>query len=112
MTATTKTSEIKLTKRVQKAVLTKSGLVSKYYLYALQDSRIEENRIYTKRWANKGRTLIDYSLYIEMILVAGGYKIKKHNTAPRSGSEGDCYILSPRALQLIENIKNYNSQFK
>jgi len=107
-----KTSEIKLTKRVKGVVLTKSGLVNLHFLYALQNSRIEENRIYPKRWANKGRTLIDYSLYIERILEVGGYKIRKHNTAPRSGSEGDCYILSKRALRLIENIKNYNSQFK
>ena len=112
MTTTTTTSEIKLTKKIKGLVLTKSGLVHKYYLYALQNSRIEENRIYPKQWANKGRTLVDYSPYIESILTAGGYKLRKNNTAPRGGSEGDCYILSKRALQLIENIKNYNSQFK
>ena len=112
MTTTAKPTEIKLTKKVQKVVLTKAGLVNLHFLYALQNSRIEGNRIYPKRWANKGRTLIDYSLYIERILEVGGYKIRKNNTAPRGGSEGDCYILSKRALQLIENIKNYNSQFK
>ena len=110
MTATTQ--EIKLTKKIKGLVLTKSGLVHRYYLYALQNSRIEENRIYPKQWANKGRTLIDYSPYIERILNVCNYTVRKRNTAPRGGSEGDCYLLSPRALKTIENIKNYNSQFK
>ena len=111
MTATP-TPTIKLTKKLQKLVLTKTGLVHKYYLYALQNSRIEENRIYPKQWVNKGRSLVDYSPYIESILNVCNYTVRKRNTAPRGGFEGDCYLLSPRALKTIENIKNYNSQFK
>ena len=111
MKTKTKTSEIKLTKRVQEAVLTKSGLVHKNYYYALVNSRIIGNRIYPKQWGSKGRSLRDYSHYITSILKACNYKIKKDNTAPRGGVEGDCFVLSKQALQVIEDIKNYNLQF-
>ena len=105
------TKEIKLSSKVGKLVLTKSGLVHKNYYHALVNSRIEGNRIYPKQWGSKGRSLTDYSYYIINILKACNYKIKKDNTAPRGGVEGDCFILSKQALQVIEDIKNYNSQF-
>ena len=106
MTATT----IKLSPKIQKLVLTKAGFVHRHYYYALENSRIVGNRIYPKTWQQR-KTLRDYSSYIENILKASNYKIRKDNTAPRGGVEGDCYILSKQALQVIEDIKNYNSQF-
>ena len=104
------TKEIKLSSKIEKLVLTKSGLVHKNYYHALANSRIEGNRIYPKQWQSR-RSLRDYSYYIINILKACNYKIKKDNTAPRGGVEGDCFILSKQALQVIEDIKNYNSQF-
>lgn len=112
MTTTATTTEIKLNPKIEKLVLTKSGLVHRNYYHALANSRIEGNKIYPKKWSRKGRTLTDFSYYIESILKACNYKIKKDNTAPRGGEEGDCYVLSKHALQVIEDIKNYNSQFK
>lgn len=106
MTATT----IKLSPKVQKLVLTKEGFIHRHYYYALQNSRIVGNRIYPKQWQAR-KHLRDYSSYIENILKASNYKIRKDNTAPRGGVEGDCYILSKQALQVIENVKNYYSQF-
>lgn len=106
MTATT----IKLSPKIQKLVLTKAGFVHRHYYHALENSPIVGNRIYPKRWQAR-KTLRDYSSYIESILKASNYKIRKDNTAPRGGVEGDCYILSKQALQVIENIRNYNSQF-
>lgn len=112
MTAEKTTTEIKLSPKIEKLVLTKSGEVHRNFYYALQNSHIDGNRIYPKMWANKGRSLRDYSFYIESVLKVCNYKIKRDNTAPRGGVEGDCYILSKQALQLIEDIKNYNNQFK
>lgn len=103
------TKEIKLSSKIEKLVLTKAGLVHKNYENALSNSRIEGNRIYPKQWGSKGHSLTDYSSYITSILKACNYKIKKDNTAPRGGVEGDCFILSKQALQVIEDIKNYNT---
>ena len=105
------TKEIKLSSKIEKLVLTKAGSVHKNFYYALVNSRIEGNRIYPKQWGSKCRSLRDYSHYITSILKACNYKIKKDNTAPRGGVEGDCFILSKQALQVIEDIKNYNLQF-
>ena len=87
------TKEIKLSPKIEKLVLTKSGRVHKNYYYALVNSRIEGNRIYPKQWQAR-KSLRDYSYYITSILKACNYKIKKDNTAPRGGVEGDCFVLS------------------
>ena len=89
-------------------IFTKTGQLNKLFLNAINDSRIDGNKIYPKHYSGSGRfvSLKDHSFYIETLLKDKGYKYTIGNDAPRSGKNGDFIKVSKTAMNYLCSLKN------
>lgn len=93
----------KLEGKYSLVLTTKSGEVNKNTKSAINNCRIEGNKIYTKQYTGSGnyKNFKDNSGIIETILKRLGYEFTTGNDAPRGGKEGDFIKCSKTAINAI-----------
>lgn len=85
------------------SLLSNKGRLTPHVKRAVLDSRIEGNRIYTKKWDESGRniSLTDHTFYVKRLLSALGYKYSEGNSEPKGGKEGDYIQCSQTAINTL-----------